>query len=140
MGVVAGIFPVIGATTILALFLGAAMRLNQPAIQITHWLAYPLQLAMILPLVRLGEWIVGAPPASFSIPGAVVLATSEPATFLARFGLTGLHGILGWLAVAPLVALVLYRVFLPLLRAARRSAVPKPSRPEAPGPVASETP
>lgn len=142
IGVVAGIFPVIGATTALALLLGAVMRLNQPALQLTNWLAYPLQLALIIPLVRLGEWIVGAPPVVFSVSQAITLAATEPATFIARFGLTGLHGILGWLAVAPLVALAIYRILLPVLRSAhpgnRREAGPGADGPGAPGPMVSE--
>jgi hypothetical protein len=31
--------------------------------------------------------------------------------------MTGLHGILGWVAIVPFVVLVLYRVLLPALRA-----------------------
>ena len=53
-------------------------------------------------------------------PVLVALFREDPAGFLQRFGLTGLHGILGWLAIAPLVAGVLYLALLPLLRRAGR--------------------
>lgn len=116
-GVAAGLFPVIGATTLLALAVGVALRLNQPALQLANWLAYPLQLAMIVPLVRLGEWLSGAPPVSFSVVQVVASTSSDPLGTLERFGMTGLHGILGWVAIVPFVVLVLYRVLLPALRA-----------------------
>jgi len=112
-GVAAGLFPVIGATTLLGLAVGVALRLNQPALQLANWLAYPLQLAMIVPLVRLGEWLSGAPPVSFSVVQVVASTSSDPL----GFGMTGLHGILGWVAIVPFVVLVLYRVLLPALRA-----------------------
>jgi uncharacterized protein (DUF2062 family) len=118
-GVAAGLFPVIGATTVLGLAIGVALRLNQPALQLANWLAYPLQIAMIVPLVRLGEWLAGVPPVSFSVAQVVARTTSDPLGALERFGMLGLHGILGWIAVVPLVVLVLYRVLLPILRAAQ---------------------
>ena len=77
-GVVAGIFPVIGATTILGLALGVVLQLNQPAVQLANWLAYPLQLALIIPLVRLGEWLAGAPPVSFSVAQGVSTRHDRP--------------------------------------------------------------
>jgi uncharacterized protein (DUF2062 family) len=116
-GVAAGLFPVIGATTLLGLAVGVALRLNQPALQLANWLAYPLQLAMIVPLVRLGEWLSGAPPVSFSVVQVVASTSSDPLGTLEQFGMSGLHGILGWVAIVPFVVLVLYRVLLPALRA-----------------------
>jgi len=117
VGVAAGLFPVIGVTTLLGLAGGVALRLNQPALQLANWLAYPLQLAMIIPLVRLGEWLSGASPVSFSVTQVVASTSSDPLGTLEQFGMTGLHGILGWVAIVPFVVLVLYRVLLPALRA-----------------------
>ena len=123
-GVAAGLFPVIGATTLLALAVGVALRLNQPALQLANWLAYPLQLVMIIPLVRLGEWLSGASPASFSVVQVVASASADPLGTLERFGMTGLHGVLGWMAIVPFVVLVLYRVLLPGLRAVQSRVRP----------------
>lgn len=123
-GLAAGIFPVIGATTIVALALGATLGLNQGAIQLANWFAYPLQLLLILPLVRLGEWLVGVPPASFAISQVVARVSTDPVDALATFGMTGLHGILGWLVVVPVFVFVVYRSLLPVLRAASRRLTP----------------
>jgi uncharacterized protein (DUF2062 family) len=142
-GVAAGLFPVIGATTLLGLLFGAVLRLNVPALQLANWLAYPLQLAFILPLVRLGEWLAGAPPVTFSVAQVVAGASADPLGTLGRYGMTGLHGILGWMAVVPFVVLALYRVLLPALRATRRRVRPsESSRSELTGrpPAPSEAP
>jgi Uncharacterized protein conserved in bacteria (DUF2062) len=125
LGATLGLFPVMGATSVLCLAAGVALRLSHPALQVANYAVYPLQVALILAFVRLGERFVGAPPMPFSIERLLVFFREDPAGFLGRFGLTGLHGILGWLALAPVVAGALYVGLLPLLRyAARRFPVP----------------
>jgi uncharacterized protein (DUF2062 family) len=123
-GLAAAIFPVIGATTLLGLAIGAILRLNQPALQLANWLAYPLQLVLILPLVRLGEWVAGVPPMPFAVSHVVARVTADPVGAVTSFGMTGLHGILGWVTVLPFVVLGLYRLLLPALRAANRRVRP----------------
>lgn len=120
VGAAAGTFPVIGATTLLALGLGALLRLNQPALQLANWLVYPLQLVLILPFVRLGEWMLGVPPMPFAVAQVVARVAADPVDAAAAFGATGLHGILGWASVVPFLVLGLYRLLLPVLRAASR--------------------
>ena len=141
-GVATGLFPVIGATTVLGLGIGAVLRLNMPALQLANWLTYPIQLAMILPLVRLGEWLAGAPPVPFSVGHIVASTSADPLGTLGRYGMTGLHGILGWIAVGPIVVLALYRALLPALRGVRVRVQPwEPGRAETSprDPLASET-
>ena len=141
-GVAAGLFPVIGATTVLGLGVGAILRLNLPALQLANWLAYPLQLVMIVPLVRLGEWMAGVPPVPFSVDQIVASTSADPLGTLGRYGMTGLHGILGWAAVGPFVVLAVYRVLLPALRGAEvrlRHREPGPETARPPG-AEAETP
>jgi uncharacterized protein (DUF2062 family) len=126
LGVATGLFPVIGTTTVLGLATAAALRLNLPALQLANWMAYPLQIAMIIPLVRLGEWLSGAPPVSFSVTQVVTRTTSDPLGALSLYGMTGLHGILGWVAIVPLLVLVLYRALLPALRGVQVRVRPRP--------------
>lgn len=51
-------------------------RLNQPAIQLVNWVVYPLQFALLIPLIRMGEWIFAARPAGISL--AQILKASGP--------------------------------------------------------------
>ena len=71
--------------------------------QLANYILYPLQIPLILAFVRLGERCVGAAPIPFPRATGRRLP-DDPLAFLARFGRTGLHGVLGWLAMAPLVA------------------------------------
>jgi hypothetical protein len=118
VGATLGVFPIIGATTLLCIAAGAALRLNQPALQVVNYAVYPLQIPLVLVFVRLGERLLGAPPMAFS-PGALVTQFRlAPGLFLARFGMTGLHGILGWGLTAPALGVALYWSALPALRRA----------------------
>ena len=110
------IFPILGATTVLCAVLGMALKLNQPVIQLVNWLAAPLQFSLILVFVRIGEWLVRAPRVSFSVLELIHKFNESPIKFIQQFGLTGLHGILAWTLIAPLVAALIYFLLLPPLK------------------------
>jgi uncharacterized protein (DUF2062 family) len=125
LGFSLGLFPILGATTALCALAGTWLRLNQPVIQLVNWFASPLQLALILMFVRIGEWLVRARPVRFSIAELLRKFHESPMNFFREFGLTGLQGILGWLVLAPFLAALLYFILLPPLK---RLAALTPSR------------
>ncbi|MFT4586068.1 MAG: hypothetical protein ACI9VS_000842 [Candidatus Binatia bacterium] len=100
-GFALGVFPIIGATTLLCVVVGAAMKLNQPVIQAANWAAAGAQLPLILLFVRVGEGVVGAEPMPMNPSELVSEFNVSPSAFIGRFGLTGLHGILGWTLLVP---------------------------------------
>jgi len=55
LGFVVGCIPVVGLPTALCAVLALAFRLNQPAIQAANYAAMPFQVALIVPLLRLGS-------------------------------------------------------------------------------------
>jgi len=116
LGINLGLFPILGTTTMLCLGFGLALRLNQPVIQLVNWLVSPLQLPMVLVFVRIGEWLLRAPRVSFSIPELFRKFHESPVKFFHEFGLTGLHGIVAWLVIAPFFTALLYFILLPLLK------------------------
>jgi uncharacterized protein (DUF2062 family) len=120
VGASLGLFPVLGATTLLCLAAGVALRLNHAGLQVANYLVAFLQLPLIYAFVRLGERLLGATPVRFSIPALMAEFQADPAAFLVRWGVTGLHGVLGWTLVAPLVAWGLYTLLVPALRSLSR--------------------
>ncbi|SPE24131.1 exported hypothetical protein [Candidatus Sulfotelmatomonas gaucii] len=105
LGFAIGCIPVIGIPTLLCAALALALRLNLPAIQAANYAAMPLQLALIVPFVRMGGWIVSAKP-SHPITAAAVFHL--PALHMAAHvsGLAG-EALLAWLLAAiPAVALM----------------------------------
>ena len=123
LGAVLSIFPILGATTILCTLTAFALRLNQPVIQLTNYLAYPAQLALLIPFYRAGETLFGKQHVPLSIQFLLESFRADPAHFLREFGIIGLQGIAVWALVAPVLVAVLCFALRPPLRAlARRSA------------------
>jgi uncharacterized protein (DUF2062 family) len=116
LGIVIGLVPILGISTALCALVALVLRLNMPAIQLVNYLLTPLQLLLIIPLLRLGEWLAQAPrfPVTLesglaSLSGGVFDAVRTLATAIA-------HAALGWIVIAPLAAFVLFRIFEPTLR------------------------
>ena len=124
LGLNLGIFPILGTTTVLCLGAGLWLRLNQPVIQLVNWLASPLQLMLILVFVRIGEWLMRAQRVNFSIPELMRKFRESPVKFFQEFGLTGLHGIVAWLVIAPFLTALIYFTLLPLLKRLARKEAP----------------
>lgn len=115
LGVVTGIFPVMGTTTLLSLAVASSLGLNQPVIHVSRAVVYPLHLALILPFIRLGERIYGVPLLTFSIPQLIQKFKADPLQFARDFGAAAGQGVTAWLLVSPLLALFIYVVAKPLI-------------------------
>lgn len=120
LGISLGVFPVLGATTVLCAIAGIRLKLNQPIIQLVNWLVYPLQLALMLVLVRIGEWITHAPPVTFSIPELIQIFHESPLKFLQVFGICQLQGIIAWLFIAPVFTAIVFFALVPPLKQRRQ--------------------
>ncbi|MEO6208829.1 MAG: DUF2062 domain-containing protein [Gemmatimonadaceae bacterium] len=108
LGLVIGIFPILGATTVLCAIAAARLRLNQPIIQLVNYLAYPAQLLTLLPFYRAGETLFGRPHLPLSIPMLVERFRDDTGKFFGDFGMIAVAGVVVWCFVAPLLAGALY--------------------------------
>ena len=61
LGVVVGVNPLLGSTTVIALGLAGAFRLNLVASQIATHVSYPLQLAFFAVFIKLGSLLFDTP-------------------------------------------------------------------------------
>jgi uncharacterized protein (DUF2062 family) len=118
-GIVLGVFPVLGSTTILCAAAALIFRLNLPAIQLVNYLIYPLQLFFLLPFIRLGEILFRATPLQLSLAQMLAMARADLPHAVATLWLAGVHAMSAWLLIGPPAILLLY--FL-LSRALRRIA------------------
>ncbi len=115
LGGVLAVFPILGSTTLLCGLAAFCLGLNQPIIQLVNYFCYPLQLALLLPFYRAGEWL-GAPHLALSIPQLVDRFRAGPLRFVADFAGIALGGIGIWCVVAPVVAALLFLALRPPLR------------------------
>jgi uncharacterized protein (DUF2062 family) len=117
LGTACSLLPFLGFTALLNLGVGLALRLNQPILQTLNQLLGPLQLALILVHVRIGEWIWGASGPRFSLTEMLqVFREASLGEFLARFGWAGVHALTAWLVLSPFVATAVTFATRPLLR------------------------
>ncbi len=116
LGVVLGVFPIMGTTTLVCFVAGWLLRLNQPVLHVFSNLVYPLHLLLILVFIRLGEHLYGAPRMSFSLPQLLGRFQDDPLQFARDFGMSAWYGFSAWLLIAPVAALLITLAVLPVLR------------------------
>ena len=110
------IVPVIGVTTVLCLLAGRLFRLNHVVMQVVNHASYPLQLLLLVPFVRLGEWVAGAEPIALS-PGALIDEFNRSfGGFVAKFGWAYVHGLIGWALTVPAACWLLHLLLRPVFR------------------------
>ena len=125
VGVVIGTIPVLGVSTVLCTLVALLFRLNLPAIQLAQWAMAPIQLLLIIPFVRLGEWLLRAPPQPLSLKaGAALMQQGVGAAVVALWDAI-VHASFAWALVAPVIILMLHKILTPIFkRAARRTQRP----------------
>jgi uncharacterized protein (DUF2062 family) len=121
-----GIFPILGFTMAALALIGMAFKLNHTVLQGFNYLVSPLKWALILPSVRLGEWILQSEnPFRLSLGEFSDRFRAAPAATVAEFGMTFVHAIVGWIFVAPFMLFFVYVLMRYLLRvtSARRNSL-----------------
>ena len=126
LGLGLSLFPMLGVTTLLCFVAALLFRLNQPAMQTVNYAAYPLQIALLIPLVRLGEKLFGAPRMPLSIPVILQAVRGDLLGSLRFFWTSVWHAAVAWTVVvlpsACALALILGFLFRRLApRAAEQS-------------------
>ncbi|HVC46561.1 MAG TPA: DUF2062 domain-containing protein [Terracidiphilus sp.] len=114
LGFAIGCIPVLGIPTLLCALLALALKLNAPAIQAANYAAMPLQVALMLPLVRMGDRLFGWGPKDGLTAG---LLHAAPWEMVRNSGGLAGEAMAAWLLVAvPTVALMTLGLTLVLRR------------------------
>ncbi|HML16473.1 MAG TPA: DUF2062 domain-containing protein [Bryobacteraceae bacterium] len=121
LGVVLGVFPMLGSTTILCTGMAILLGLNLPAIQLVNFLIYPLQLILFLPLLKAGSRIANAAPVTISLGQVFAMIQSDLWGLIKMLWTATLGAIAIWLVLAPIAAAAIYFTLAPLLRRAYRA-------------------
>jgi len=129
LGVVISVMPVLGITTVVALAVSVAFRLNHVAMVAANYLAYPAQILLFIPFFQAGAWLTGGPPVPFSIEQIQAELAAGIWPTIVRYAGANARALVAWGLLAPLVTWLLYAVFLRLLA---RLPVPRVEGPPAP--------
>lgn len=113
LGFAIGCLPVLGIPTLLCALLAIVLRLNAPAIQAANYAAMPLQVALMLPLVKLGNRLFGWGPKDGLTAGILHAAPWE---MLRNSGGLAGEALAAWLLIAVPAVAVLTLGLTPVLR------------------------
>jgi uncharacterized protein (DUF2062 family) len=116
LGITIGIVPVLGVSTALCAILAIILRLNMPAIQLVNYLLMPVQLLLIIPFLRFGEWLISAPRYPVTLESGLALLSHGVFNAVRVLATAIFHASLGWIVVAPLLAFALARTLELALR------------------------
>ena len=115
VGFVLGCLPLWGISSMLCLGVAATLRLNLIATQAANWLALPLQILLLFPFLRFGEWMLRSHASthpftlhSFPYPGYTHILSGAGALLV--------HALAGWMLVALPAALILRALLTALFR------------------------
>jgi uncharacterized protein (DUF2062 family) len=100
LGFAVGCIPLLGMTTCLCAGLAFMFRLNMPAIQAANWAAMPLQVVLLLPFLRLGQWLFAAQAINFSRSQMMAQLQSAPLVAMQQMAGAFGHALLAWLITA----------------------------------------
>lgn len=120
LGTGISICPLIGLPTALCTILAAALRLNLPLIQSVNYCFTIPQWALVLPFIRIGEWMYQVDPLPLSITEIKALLDDNFFASLAFLWRTALHAASAWLLLAVPLTLLVYFSLLPVLRQMKR--------------------
>ena len=110
LGITLSIFPVLGTTTLICTFVSLLFNLNLPAMQLANYAAFPLQVILFFPFLKLGESVL-----------KISLDSLSKVQLIAAFDDGVIHAIsklfdyimiacLGWLLVIIPIFFVLYLI------------------------------
>ncbi|HTZ49336.1 MAG TPA: DUF2062 domain-containing protein [Verrucomicrobiae bacterium] len=116
LGAVLGLIPVIGINTALCAVVALVWRLNLPAIQLVNYFVYPLQIALLLPLFRLGEKLFGAQHLPLRVEQIREMLRTNLWGALRLLGSTVWHAFVVWAIAAPFAMALIYVLLVPALR------------------------
>jgi len=115
-GVVLGVFPVLGSTTILCGLAALIFRLNLPAIQLVNYVVYPLQIMLLIPFFHLGDLLFQVEPLPLSAQELITLLQADLWGTIRAFWNTTLRAIVAWLLASLPIFLILHFTLIRLIK------------------------
>lgn len=116
VGVVIGVNPLLGSTTLLGLALAGVLRLNLVASQLGNHIVYPVQLALFPLWVRVGAWIFHTPGLPLDRHELIEGVSHHPWDTTRLLWTWEWHALVGWAVAAAIAAPALKMLLVRPLR------------------------
>lgn len=112
LGAVIGILPLFGIATWIVTFLALSLRVNLPLSIFTLYAVSPLHVALFVPFIKLGEWILSIEESILSLEAIKFAFKQDFFTALYDLSFELAYGVLAWAILAIPIALCLYFILL----------------------------
>lgn len=112
LGVVIGIFPIIGTTTLICLGVAILFKLNLALLQLVNYLVTALQVILILPFIQTGIFLFGLKSFDYTSEQLVDSFQNNFWSLLKDSGLSIAAGITVWFLIAVPLFVAIYFVSL----------------------------
>ena len=125
LGFAIGCIPLLGVTTGICALLAMLFGLNMPAIQAANWLAMPFQMILLIPFMKLGQWMFpGASLMTLDRSKLAAQVVAAPWHTMGQMGGLFGHALLAWVLAAGPALLLMTLLLTPVLHlVSRRAAV-----------------
>jgi hypothetical protein len=127
-GLLIGINPLLGTTTLISLAAAFIFRLNLVASQLANHAAWVLEVLLVVPFIRLGAKVFHTAPMPLSPHLFLQAARKTPFALIRQLWLWEWHALVVWAAIsvvmAPLIVLTLTPVLQRLLKRVQRHQYP----------------
>lgn len=103
-------------STILCTLTALILRLNQPIMQLINFILFPLQVALFIPYLKLGEFLLGEktlPLNYFEIKEIFKLSIK---LFILKLGKVIIFALIGWAILSPILFFFSYKISLIFLK------------------------
>ena len=121
VGLALGVIPLLGTSTVLCVGVALAFRLNQPAMQLANYLAYPLQFLLLYPFIRMGEGLFGTHHETISLAHVQAALRVDAWGAIRMFWTSLWHAAVVWLLVVPIPMVLLAWGLTPVFRRVLKS-------------------
>lgn len=110
------IIPVLGVSTFMITTVSLKWKLNLPVMIALSYLMWPVQILMIIPFIRIGEFIFSVSPNHYTVEEIISSFQNSFFQTLSRLSFELLCGLGGWFFTAVPVAVGVYLVSLLFLK------------------------
>jgi uncharacterized protein (DUF2062 family) len=115
-GLILGIFPALGWTTLLCFLAAVIFQLNLPAVQLVNYFVYPLQLLLLIPFIRAGEILFHSARMPLSLTQILALIKTDAGHAIRVLWVATVHAVAVWALIAPLSIYVISKILTPALQ------------------------
>ncbi|MGK7397068.1 MAG: DUF2062 domain-containing protein [Candidatus Cyclobacteriaceae bacterium M3_2C_046] len=98
IGLILGIFPILGTTTIAATLIALFLRLNLVVIQAVNYAMYPIQIMLMIPFIQWGSYISGISLGD-KVDIFIQTITENPWLAIQNLGDLSLAAVYGWMSL-----------------------------------------